>query len=1250
VFKDALQAAIRTSRQTARAVNLFSACGVLVLAPVRYSASGMASSLRSLWAEGATLAVNAARESCAVVPPSLASSLLSHGKIKWSPLRSMCPVASSRVPTMGFDGRNDPERAPPAPGEGSVDRLAPHSRAVLGDPQLCVVYRGHLYSLSSVENLYAFCDAPLKFLLSPGCRAASAQCGWVGDVAKRAAAAPSAVVAGPMHSGTHRAAMEAAAGAASRWGLSKAEVRVLTPADAVLWLARTEHVRDCHLRRRVRSSLGLGAAEWPLRVLRTGREEASVTSRLLGAVPVSAQDVLLVPIPSTLRQKHVSAGAQVDALGLYLRAPVARSDSWHALHGSSSGIVHIVASVHGSHVPVVLDGIPGGSTRPAAWSPALERLRQVWGVRPCSVILIAATEGECVSAVRETERLNLGRLSLGGPVKSQLRGVGVTRPFVPSDAPEDTPAGIEMDDLVEADPLDGNCQAGVVVGASHVARRAPVLNSDAYDSVRERLSLLREMQVDAWVDASLDMGGSTCNGVSMPWRDGGGAVSVELGCQPELGHGVLGNVPSAVDPFDTDDTAEAGPWSAQDDTPDAAGCSMGLLTVEGLGVLGRSGLCGLPVSWTAERGVHRGRVVPFDAALDPQVDASLDDEALQVGLHALHPVAPNPWGVASGLRWGQSADGEWCLSAQHGETLWLRDPQALVVPGSSANTSGLPAEQWATKITGGASLLPPSLTSRLCVERDDRVAMLRMTLGVLPGPRWEEGPFGVGSALGQAPPRCLSDGVPLTLGGSWFVDPSHNAKSVRTAFAAYLHSIAETETDLLRSGVPTTRFGHGGGKLRSRVARFASERGIESSLGKLADHHQVWTPAIVCATAVLDTATWITASAAGGGAVAGTTALTNADVAALASVAMLSACPVTWSRSRRLVAGAVLSDSDRVPGPIAFSGSVLRLAQSPRGDSPLSDRAIAASNSAVRSDRSGMVVFRGRVYFGANRLLAAVLATRPTVFLSGIAAVLPAELPMRVPMSSLPPASEMVYETVSGLRFGDAVNGEVVETSGGKPPVALAGLCPVSLRHAYTVNHGATGWELAAKHGETAFAVRFQGKLWLCHTTGSVKEFLSSPYTFASHPSCKAPPGRVPPHPRQCHNMIPERDLGPEGEAGVGGMLGYAELTTGRLLREAMEHFAQVRGELRHPTMSVRGTALKFLALSLRANDPHLRPHERARARKAFESFLADCSSARRERETVLVASRPHRPPPAPLQPRKSSSRRLVLRPSSQES
>ena len=1215
---EARLAAAAASRQSARAINALAALGVPV-STVRCGGTATA------WSEAAASLTEAlggagrshASPEAAVLPPSLAMRLLRTGRLRPSAWGRACPVAG---------------------------------RTSAGDDALVVAVGRTAFMVSGAVAARRFAADPWAFLGAASSREAAAAGGSVGDAAGRAASALAAVVIAPPACGGTAAAARAARGAAGATGLAT----VLSDAQSLEWLARSPAVRPCAARDGARRALGLAFGSAPAPSGATGSLLAAALTLRLGGVfgrspaglrsPGAVRHALAAPGPA-----FVSAAVQVSAgdVGALLAAlttlrPAAvllvRASDGEALRLSAEQAA-AEAAMQARPGPVVPGPRPMGVFRAAVPQWALARaagqdFAESGGADPdeadgededaaCQsdgrwalpaftprggLVIAALAAGGQVSAAadapsdaavaaafREAAATRLDtapRARMGPPAATAERDAAAAAAASASEG-EDEAAG-SADDDAGAGPSDEERSAKLAgalshwlldagmsgVGVAQAEAAAAVAMLPWYDAA------MGDAAAEAW-DGRRGWAGLHAVGESAPaaaWSAGDGAVVAGLGTwdgRAAADAGTDADVAEAAVPGPEDgDVLYAGacvrqlPWGADGAWlgPRAGGLAapVGAVAVTSVYRSAAWGVAGRAFDEGAgEAGASTALRLPAAAAADDDND---DDDDGSGGPSL--PRSQRPRGAETRMPGaapmaGPAQPGAGWVS-MHGDAGWVSDPGSAALASGAAPPAGV-------------------AIARALTARDDAAS----AAGAAPAPGLHAAPLGLPLGLGSAPPRCLRDGVPLALSGAWPRSPALSGALYETLLASFrVEEAAATAAASAAGGLVIV--GPRGASLR---------RGLGSpSAGEAA---------AAAGRAILAAAV---AAAAGTAAWAPGLPISRRDVALLASPALLAACPVAWQDGRviRSAAGGVPGGSADVTPPPA--GSPLAPQPAAASTSPgLAARLAAAAAAAATAGTAGLVLFRGRLYFAGSADAARRLAAAPTTFLSGPAARLPSVLPSRLPSPA--PAAELV-STAAGIRTpAGGLVGDVTAASA-RRVIALAGLCPVSARDAWSAASGSHGWTASARHGSRGLAVACgrdsagRGLVWLCSSGDALARFLAEPWSFTSHPAVIAgPPAHVPVDPRR----VPTLSSAPPAPLAdrPASVAGAVEATTGVALRAALDAFAGVRDVLRHPSLDVRGSALAFVSLHLRAHNAHLRPAERARARRRLETFVTECRAAR---------------------------------------
>ena len=205
--------------------------------------------------------------------------------------------------------------------------------------------------------------------------------------------------------------------------------------------------------------------------------------------------------------------------------------------------------------------------------------------------------------------------------------------------------------------------------------------------------------------------------------------------------------------------------------------------------------------------------------------------------------------------------------------------------------------------------------------------------------------------------------------------------------------------------------------------------------------------------------------------------------------------------------------------------------------------------------------FRGKFYALAGGAQLAAFLARPTEALAG--QTLPASLPRRV------------------------------ESPDANTYVELDGFCPVSL------GRGGRGGDYATRmaclrEGKLEHCAEYEGRLFTMADAEAAAEFLAVPWKYAA---------------LQLPTKLPPKAT-PLSVAGL-PMHGFVEQTSNVALQQAIDALCQVMPK--YPTLDVRSTALKFIAVYLKANNPRLRaPHLKHKYGAKLHDFTECCGMAER--------------------------------------
>ena len=132
------------------------------------------------------------------------------------------------------------------------------------------------------------------------------------------------------------------------------------------------------------------------------------------------------------------------------------------------------------------------------------------------------------------------------------------------------------------------------------------------------------------------------------------------------------------------------------------------------------------------------------------------------------------------------------------------------------------------------------------------------------------------------------------------------------------------------------------------------------------------------------------------------------------------------------------------------------------------------------------------------------------------------------------------------------------------------------------------------RDGKLEHCAEYQGKLYTMADTETAAEFLATPWKYAAlHLPTKLPPKAT-----------------PLSVAGL-PLHGFVEQTSNVALQQAIDALCEVMPK--YPTLDVRSTALKFIAVYLKANNPRLRaPHLKHKYGAKLHDFTECCGMAER--------------------------------------
>ena len=241
-----------------------------------------------------------------------------------------------------------------------------------------------------------------------------------------------------------------------------------------------------------------------------------------------------------------------------------------------------------------------------------------------------------------------------------------------------------------------------------------------------------------------------------------------------------------------------------------------------------------------------------------------------------------------------------------------------------------------------------------------------------------------------------------------------------------------------------------------------------------------------------------------------------------------------------------------------------------------SDRLVATD---VHAHVEGGVELFGKFYIcgGKNALLK--LLTDPARYLSG-GKPLPAMLPCVVPYGSFlgQPGDNLTLE--------------------------LQGYCPVK----YKNGNGLRDWSSLVE-ADPVLLAKYDGKVYGFATVVERNCFMEEPWNYVD----QVLPVKLPPKGKALK-------LSELRNGGVHGVLAVVEQSLSDALQHALIALGNT-GRIRHPSMSVEETAVKFISLHLKANNangaPHLLPKRQARLTR----FISECAIADRIKKCISSGS-----------------------------
>ena len=228
-----------------------------------------------------------------------------------------------------------------------------------------------------------------------------------------------------------------------------------------------------------------------------------------------------------------------------------------------------------------------------------------------------------------------------------------------------------------------------------------------------------------------------------------------------------------------------------------------------------------------------------------------------------------------------------------------------------------------------------------------------------------------------------------------------------------------------------------------------------------------------------------------------------------------------------------------------------------------SDRLVAVSLNSYNS-RAYSVEYGGRYYFCSNRREMKKLCTNPGKYLSG-----KKPLPPKLPWS---------------IRYGAHLGNDMMFE------LELQGYCPVLYKH----GKGTRDWESIVEADPTILA-EYGGKFYGFSTHEEKNRFMEEPWNYID----QTLPVKLPPKGK----ALKLTDL---RNGGINNVLAVAEQSLSDALQRALVALGNT-GRIRHPSLTVEETAVRYISLHLKANNKHAAPHLMKRRQLRLAEFVKEC-------------------------------------------
>ena len=168
----------------------------------------------------------------------------------------------------------------------------------------------------------------------------------------------------------------------------------------------------------------------------------------------------------------------------------------------------------------------------------------------------------------------------------------------------------------------------------------------------------------------------------------------------------------------------------------------------------------------------------------------------------------------------------------------------------------------------------------------------------------------------------------------------------------------------------------------------------------------------------------------------------------------------------------------------------------------------------------------------------------------------------------------------------------------------LKGYCPVTFKW----GKGPRDWDSIIE-ADPMLLVKYDGKTYGFSSIAKRKQFMERPWDYVDQTlPAKLPPKAKPLKLEELRN------------GSVHGVLAAVEQSLSDALQRALVALGNT-GRIRHPSTTVENTAIKYLSLYLKANNPHANPRIAKKYRQKLEQFVDECRVGDRIKKLVSGGS-----------------------------